>query len=188
MTMGDVQHNMRGYLPDFLANSSLMGSLLDREGAEAAALSAATDDVLAQFYVDTATWGLGSWERFLGLATDSSKPYEQRRSVVKSKLRGIGTVTVDLIKNVAEAFANGEVQVTEILSDYTVKITFIGKRGVPENLLDIENALREIIPAHLGLKFEFTYLRWEEFDAYDYVWDTLDGLQLTWNQFEIYRK
>ncbi|MCL6615562.1 MAG: YmfQ family protein, partial [Anoxybacillus ayderensis] len=73
-------------------------------------------------------------------------------------LRGIGTVTVALIKNVAESWYNGEVEVTEQPSLYTVKIKFVSKLGVPSNLADIQNALREIIPAHLAINFEFSYL------------------------------
>ena len=132
--------------------------IIQTEAAEFEALNAAIADVLEQFDVDTATWGLVYWERICGISTDESKPVEQRRSVVKSKLRGIGTVTVALIKNVAESWYNGEVEVTELPSLYTVKIKFVSKLGVPSNLTDIQNALREILPAHLAINFEFSYL------------------------------
>ena len=132
--------------------------IIQTEAAEFEALNAAIADVLEQFDVDTATWGLVYWERICGISTDESKPVEQRRSVVKSKLRGIGTVTVALIKNVAESWYNGEVEVTEQPSLYTVKIKFVSKLGVPSNLTDIQNALREILPAHLAINFEFSYL------------------------------
>ena len=150
--------NLFQYLPNYYQDIREFQTLIGTENEEVEQLSATIDEVLEQFYVDTATWGLANWERVCGIPVDESKPIEQRRSVIKSKLRGIGTVTVALIKNVAESWYNGEVEVTEQPSLYTVKIKFVSKLGVPSNLADIQNALREIIPAHLAINFEFSYL------------------------------
>ncbi|WP_082432181.1 YmfQ family protein [Geobacillus sp. Sah69] len=154
----NVERDMFGYIPREYEDYRESRAIVKTEAAEFEALNAKIADVLAQFFVDTATWGLSHWERICGIPIDESKPVEQRRSVIKSKLRGIGTVTVDLIKNVAEAYYNGEVEVIEQPSLYTVKIKFVGKLGVPPNLADIQNALRGIIPAHLAIDFEFSYL------------------------------
>jgi Uncharacterised protein conserved in bacteria (DUF2313) len=154
----DINRAMYDYLPSYYEDIREARAIIDAESAQFEQLHADIADVLAQFFVDTATWGLANWERICGIPVDESKPIDQRRSVIKSKLRGIGTVTVDLIKNVAEAYYNGEVEVTEQPSLYTVKIKFVSKLGVPPNLADIQNALREIIPAHLAIDFEFSYL------------------------------
>lgn len=150
--------NLFQHLPDYYQNVREFQTLIGAENEEVEQLQITIDEVLEQFYVDTATWGLSHWERICGIPVDENKPIEQRRSVIKSKLRGIGTVTVALIKNVAESWYNGEVEVTEQPSLYTVKIKFISKLGVPSNLADIQNALREILPAHLAINFEFSYL------------------------------
>ncbi|MGF9711614.1 YmfQ family protein [Paenibacillus naphthalenovorans] len=166
---------------------TVVGNILDREATEIGQLNADIYDVLNQFFIDTATWGLAYWERVCGIPTDLAKPIEQRRSVIRSRLRGIGTVTVALIKNVAEAYDNGEVEVTENVAAYTIGIKFIANRGVPENLEDTRAALREIIPAHLAIEFSFTYLQWDELDAQGFTWDTLDARLFTWDDFETYR-
>ncbi|MED0686549.1 YmfQ family protein [Anoxybacillus ayderensis] len=150
--------NLFQYLPNYYQDIREFQTLIGTENEEVEQLNVTIDEVLKQFYVDTATWGLAKWERICGIPVDESKPIDQRRSVIKSKLRGIGTVTVALIKNVAESWYNGEVEVTEQPSLYTVKIKFVSKLGVPPNLADIQNALREIIPAHLAINFEFSYL------------------------------
>ncbi|EMI10360.1 YmfQ family protein [Anoxybacillus gonensis] len=154
----DIERNMFSYIPQDYWIYRESREIIKAEASELESLNAAIGDVLAQFFIDTATWGLSHWERICGIPIDESKPVEQRRSVIKSKLRGIGTVTVALIKNVAESWYNGEVEVTEQPSLYTVKIKFVSKLGVPPNLADIQNALREIIPAHLAIDFEFSYL------------------------------
>jgi len=154
----NIERDMFDYMPREYEDLRESRAIIQAEAAEFETLNAAIADVLAQFYVDTATWGLANWERICGIPINESKPIDQRRSVIKSKLRGIGTVTVGLIKNVAEAYYNGQVEVIEQPSLYTVKIKFVSKLGVPPNLADIQNALREIIPAHLAIDFEFSYL------------------------------
>ncbi|WP_227013771.1 YmfQ family protein [Paenibacillus psychroresistens] len=156
------------------------------EGAELDDVFQSVDDVLNQVFIDTASWGLARWEFELGIPTNLSKPLEQRRSVVLSKRRGYGTVTVGLVKNVAEAYANGEVSVTEDNANYLVIIKFISTHGIPENLADIQNALRDLIPAHLAISYEFNYFIWNELDALSKSWDQTDAFGFTWDQWDIY--
>lgn len=153
-----MKEQMKSYLPSYLSGSEIFDAMLGTEAVEVVELSTAIEDVLQQFYIDTATWGLDRWEKMCGIATDLSKPLDQRRSVIKSKLRGIGTVTAELVKNVAEAFANGEVDVEENNATYTVTVTFVGRLGIPPNLEDITQALRDIIPAHLGIEYVYKFI------------------------------
>ncbi|WP_219845415.1 hypothetical protein [Paenibacillus sp. AR247] len=52
---------------------------------------------------------------------------------------------------------------------------------------DVQKALREIVPAHLQLNFQFTYLRWEELDAADLSWEELEALGMTWDELEVWK-
>lgn len=180
----DIRESMLAYLPKYYDGSRIVGNILDVEGAEMAALNAETADVLEQFYVDTATWGLTNWERICGIATDELKPVDQRRSVIKSKLRGVGTVNAAMIKNVAEAYDNGTVEVVENNAMYTVSITFVSNYGVPANLSDIQAALREILPAHLAINFVFTYMTWAALNTHAFTWGSLTTNNYTWSQYE----
>ncbi|RTE05483.1 YmfQ family protein [Paenibacillus whitsoniae] len=181
MTMGD---KVKGYVSPLYSADSTTGSLLDSGADELEAFEDDIADVLNQMFVNTATWGLTNWEGFFGIVTDMDKPIEQRRSVVKSKIRGSGTVTVDLMKNVAEAYANGTVDVTQNTAEYTVHVKFVSIHGVPANLADIEAALRDIVPAHLAIDFTFTYMTWGALDAKALTWGALDTANYTWDEFE----
>ncbi|NOU98492.1 DUF2313 domain-containing protein [Paenibacillus sp. LMG 31457] len=175
---------MGDYLPKYYSESAIVDNLLTREATEFSALSADIYDVLAQFFIDTATWGMANWERICGIPVDEAKPIEQRRSVIRSKMRGVGTVTAALIKNVAESFNNGSVSVTEDNANYTIKIAFTSSLGVPDNIVDIQTALREIIPAHLAVSFLFTYMTWGSLDVRGFTWGTLTTANYMWSQFE----
>ncbi|MFS1513909.1 putative phage tail protein [Chengkuizengella sp. SCS-71B] len=173
------------------SKSSIVYNLIRQEAIEITKVNDITDgkdSILNQFYIEDATWGLAHWERIYGLVTDESKSHEERRSVVKSKLRGIGTVTAALIKQVAESYRHGEVKVEEIPREHRIVITFIGELGIPKNLEDIQQVLAEITPAHLGINYIFTYMTWNDLDSYMLAWNELESKNLTWDQFKIYRE
>lgn len=177
---------MLSNLPVYYETIHEIRILEQTEGTELDNLALAADGVLDQVFINEASWGLNRWEAELGIPMVLSKPLEQRRSVVLSKRRGYGTVTVSLVKSVAEAYANGEVAVTEDNANYLVIITFISSHGIPENLTDIQNALRELIPAHLAINYAYNYFIWDDLDLLNLTWDQTDLLNLTWNLWEVY--
>lgn len=189
----DLEKDMVDYLPTYYAlhdnegQPGITSNLITQETKELLELNLRILDVLEQFFVESATWGLAYWENICGIPVDETKPWDQRRSVIKSKLRGAGTVTLAVIKDVADSFENGEIRVEEIFSEYKVVITFIGTRGKPPNEPDMRQVLREIIPAHLELEFRYTYLTWDELDAADLTWDELEALNMTWEQLEVWK-
>lgn len=150
-----VYEAMQGYLPRYYDDIAEAQAVLNAYAVELEKLNDDIADVLAQFYVDTATWGLAKWEKMLGIPTDETKPLDQRRSLIKSKLRMLGTVTVSVIKNVAESFQYGEVDISEDPKNYTINVKFIVRHSIPPNLQDIKDALRDLIPAHLVINYSF---------------------------------
>ncbi|MGE6260861.1 putative phage tail protein [Heyndrickxia sporothermodurans] len=144
--------------PDFIRNSPEYLEIARVAGKQFDLLIAAIDDLLNQFFIETATWGLEYWEKDYGIPTDLKKPIEERRSNVIAKKRGIGTVTKQLIKSTAEAYYGGEVEVTGVPRELEGRVKFISNYGVPSNLNDVKKALLDIFPSHMELIFEFTYL------------------------------
>jgi hypothetical protein len=174
-------------LPAYYETIQEIRIITQTEGEKFDQLQTDIQDVLNQRFISTATWDIPSWEEEFGVVPPAGQPIDQRRSVVRSKMRGVGKFSGKLLKNVAEAYDNGTVDVsfTPALGEFTV--TFVGTRGIPPNLGDAQSAILQIIPSHLVVKFSFTYLRWEEIDASGKTWDQWDALGLTWDQMEIYK-
>lgn len=170
---------MTNYLPRYYEGGYIVGNIVGQEASEMTALNAAIYDVLAQFYVGTATWGLDRWESICGIKTDVTKPDDQRRSVILSKLRGVGTVTAALVESVAESFANGEVALTEDSATYTVEIAFVSTLGIPPNLADIQQAIRDILPAHLAVNFVFVFISFGTLEGYGKTFGQIETAGLT---------
>ncbi|HEX2927750.1 MAG TPA: putative phage tail protein [Ruminiclostridium sp.] len=153
------------------------------------ALKAAKADLFLQFNISSSTaLGLMLWENALGLETDVTKSFEYRRSRVMSKLRGAGTTTKQMLKNVAESFSNGEVEIIEHNGESRFVVKFVGTLGVTPNINDLKAAIEEIKPAHLGFVFEYRYITWNDFEKYNHSWDEWNSMNLSWDKFETYRE
>lgn len=152
----DFEEQLWNELPRFYRTIREFNELVKVESEQLTNTDDWMESIVNQTFVETATWGLSRWESIFGIPTDELKPIDQRRSVIKSKIRGAGVTTVALVKEVAESWYNGEIEVTE--EELKVMIKFNSNFGVPSNLVDVEKALREIIPAHLIIEYLFSYL------------------------------
>jgi len=177
-TPQDLTPNLMALMPMYYRNSSVMKTLLESIAGEIGQLNWAIQDVLRQFYVDTATWGLDLWEQEIGIETDLLKNYLNRREVIKARLRGYGTTTVEMIKNAAAAYSGGEVSIIEYPAEYRFVVKFVGIRGIPPNMQDLTRTLEMIKPAHLAFSYAYTYLVWQE--ACSYTWG--QAASKSWNE------
>lgn len=148
------------YLPELWRGTPEMVAIQGALDPAVDAAWAARDALIAQVDVTTATWGLANWEQMLGLAVDASKSDSYRRTRVMSKLRGQGTTTAKMLKNVAESFSNGEVEVIEHPAECGVDLKFVGTIGVPPNMDDLTAAVEEVIPAHLSYRYIIQFRPW----------------------------
>jgi uncharacterized protein YmfQ (DUF2313 family) len=145
-------------LPTYYEKSRVMRVDMNAKGVELDYFTQALNEVLDQFFVSKATWGIKIWENELNLTIDTSKPIEQRRSVVESKLRGAGKFSGQLVKNVAEAYDGGTVDVSFRPAEYAFTVRFIDTLGIPPNLDDLKAAIEEIKPAHMTVDYKYRYL------------------------------
>lgn len=149
---------LRGYLPGYYDEIVETDALTATEGIEFDTLYADIETLLNESYPETSTIFLDRYERDLQIPVDKAKPVDQRRSVIISKMRGSGKVSGSMIKNVAQAYDGGTVDVGVDVPHYTIVITFIDSLGTPPNLNDLKQALEDIKPAHMVLEYKFRYL------------------------------
>lgn len=153
---------MLTYLPRYYETSRVVGSIIHAQGLEFERLRQSIDEVFNQFFVNTATWGLEKWEQELAITPAAGKPEDQRRAVIRSKIRGIGNVTLNLIDTVADSYDGGKVDVIKQPELYQFTVKFVDTKGIPPNLHDLKAVIEEIKPAHLKVEYQFTYTTWGE--------------------------
>lgn len=132
--------------------------------------------------------GLKREEEAFDIGFSDGKKVDLRRSAIIGRYRSDDLSSVPLIKSIAEAFTNGEVEVTEHFEDTYLTIKFVGTMGVPEGLEDLKVILREAVLAHVGIEYEFIFMTWDQFDGYNKTWDMWDALNLMWDEFEAYKE
>lgn len=137
---------MINYLPVYERSSKVFQDIINAEAKEIDNKALDIEDFMKQLSIDTATWGLDIYEKELGIRTDINKSYEERRSVIKSKYRGIGKFDKALLESIANAYTNGETKAT---FNGKLNVLFEDIKNNILNLIDFENTLEEIKPAHL---------------------------------------
>lgn len=96
---------MLNYVPDYLRNDQVIKSIMTVEGQEISNMNEQVDDILSQFFVQTATWGLGRYEKECKLPIEPpDQTYADRRAKVLATERGAHNCTLGTIRQVIKAF------------------------------------------------------------------------------------
>ena len=156
---------MLSQAPEYYETSAVYTTIQAAQGDEYDTLEAKNSDLKAQLRIKTATWGLKYYEEQLHIPTILTDSYDTRRGRVLSRWRSPGNFSASLVKTVCESFVNGQVDVTIDIPNSIVKIKFVGPLGIPENISDVDEAVENIIHAHLGKSFTYRYIKVQELNA-----------------------
>lgn len=160
--------DLKTVLPPYYDDNKTMIELQDILSEYSDDGEVALQKVVDESFVNTAKETLDRMEEILGLPYQTETEVQYRRERIRAKLLGQATTTVALVKQVAEQFANGTVDVTEENEQYNVIITFTGTIGIPPALASLKTALREIIPAHLAINYVIIYNTYGDLEPYTY--------------------
>jgi hypothetical protein len=176
---------MLSYVPPRLRNSRILQELYQVQGAEHDAIIDAHMQIRANAFPQTATWALETWEYMQGIPVSPSKPTQERREKILSRLKGYGTCNIKLVKSVAESFDRGRVSVAVDYASGTIVVRFIDSRGLPANLTDVQNAIEDIIPAHMQIDYQYNYLTVDDLEAQGITVDQLEAKGITVANWEV---
>lgn len=180
----DYKTEMLKYLPLYERKSTVINEVLNAHDREFRNTEQGLEVVERNIFVDTAVESLPLFERDLGIKTEPKLNYAQRREQISSRNRAaFDQTTEDTIKSVASAYGNGEVEVNKTNTVGLFEIKFVGL-GIPNNLEGLKKALDIIIPAHLGIKYTFTFSPWESVKGL--TWGSVLGE--TWNDLRIWNE
>jgi hypothetical protein len=170
--------NLMQHLPDYYVNNQSMETLQGLLSIHINTLAEDFNNTLNQCFVNTATELLSRYEKIYGLTVDVTKNHEFRRERIRAKIRGTGTVTKQMIAQVARSYSNGEVEVVENNENSSFLVRFVGTKGIPANIADLRLTIEEIKPAQLRFEFEYTYNTWK--DIGHMTWG--EAAELTWGE------
>ena len=138
-----------------------------------------TETLEGMFVTTVDSKGMEKFEEDYGIKVAPNSHLDDRRSVILAKMRGQGTCTEQMVKNMAMAFSGGEVELEQHPEDFSVDIKFVGTLGIPPNMEDFRRAVEEVLPAHITYLLVYTYATWQM--ARSFTWGSLNDY--TWEQF-----
>jgi len=142
-------------LPSFYDND-ITKPIQNSFTVEANSINDEVENTLNQFYVDSATFGLDKWEKMLGISKNNFD-YQTRRENIKAKMRSRGTTSIEVIKNICEAYSNGIVEINVDHTNYSFEVSFISTIGVPLSFEEMDRVVNEIKPCHLAHTYKYNY-------------------------------
>jgi hypothetical protein len=151
MTVEQIKQRMMDSLPSYYNESPEADAIMHGNAVELQKRRDEADDLLNQFFVLTATWGLSSWERVLALPLMPHATIEFRRQRILAKLNGAAPVTIRYLTDLVNTFlSNKSAKIVEFNSQYRFDVEMLMDQYV--DVKQVENAVKEVKPAHLEMR------------------------------------
>ncbi len=109
---------------------------------------------------------------------------ETKRSRVISRLQGNAVLTKSALYELVSIYDKTGCSVSEDFENYTVTITFTGRKGKPYNLAEIQSAVEEVKPAHIKIEYAFEKNTWDDLSVKLNTWG--NAVSLSWGDAEDY--
>ena len=138
-------------LPFFYEECPVTNTIQSGLNSEKDNLINKTNSTVDQLYINSATWGLELWEKFVGINKSSGSLTDRRLRVI-TKLTAKRTTTKKVFEELCKVYVD-DVKINEIFEEYKILISLTEKleSDLPKeyNLTEINNGIWEIKPAHL---------------------------------------
>lgn len=141
-------------VPNYYQFSAVYKAILGAAANELDGIGDDIDDLMAQMFIATATWGLIYWEESVGLPKGSGTDYEIRRSRVRARLFGDGNFSIEQLEDLAITYGT-KIRAEVEVENYLVRIVFL--EGMPDFLDEYDRVSKSFIHAHLGTEYKFEY-------------------------------
>lgn len=138
-----------GYISPIYEQSVIMQAVMEAIGAEWDDVDRLTDEVFAQLFPQTATWGIMYWEWLLGIPPNDSLSIEQRRTRVLTRMQTRWPMTKERMEQLVRTFSQDkQAFIREFFDQYRFEVLFSLTQSV--DLGTVYEVIEEAKPAHLG--------------------------------------
>lgn len=181
----DYNTNMLRYLPTYERKSETIKEVVKSYDREFRNTEQQLEVVERNQQIDTAIEALWIFERDLGIRNRVNLNYKQRREqIISRNIASFSQTTEEVIKQVAAAYSNGEVEINKTNVPGVYEIKFIGTRGIPDNLEGLKEAINVVVPAHLQFDYAFVFNPWDFLK--DKTWGGVSTMN--WNDLRIWNE
>ena len=177
---------MLNYSPEVIKRISEFQALMFAEGFEIDFAKSDIELVINDAWLLTMGESrVVEWEKALNLSPQPDESLADRREKVIAAIIGRGKLNTALINAIVGAFTNGGTAIS-----YVENSALYVKIQPPVNnkqykFTNVENALKPLVPAHLGLVVNRNYATWGEVKDNFASWATVSDLD-NWDELKLY--
>lgn len=144
--------NLAEYLPAFISQDKEINTLLATESKEHNRQRELLIDILKQFFVHSATWGLEHWEKVFAIYSKPNESYELRRAKIYAKLQSKQISTVDFLTQLASKFfpSEADVKIQEVNPENLFYL-IANYTALDNDYFALRDAIEIYKPAHLAM-------------------------------------
>ena len=141
------------YISPIYEQSIIMQAIMEAVGTEWDDIGRLTDEVFAQLFPQTATWGIVYWEMLLKIPVNKGLPIEQRRARVLARMQTRWPMTKERMEQLVRTFSQDkQAFIREFFDQYRFEVLFSLTQSV--DLGTVYEVIEEAKPAHLGYSME----------------------------------
>lgn len=144
--------NLAAYLPGFVTRDKEINTLLSVESEEHNRQRELLIDILKQFFVHSATWGLDAWEKSFAIYSKPGESYELRRAKIYAKLQSKQISTVKFLTQLASKFfpEQASVEIKEVNPENLFYL-IANYTALDNDYFALRDAIEIYKPAHLAM-------------------------------------
>lgn len=146
------------YVSPIYEQSKVIQSIFEAIGYEWDTAELLANDILKQFFPQTATWGLIYWEEAVNVVNNPTEEIERRRRKVIAKLQSRYAINPKRMALILKNYTGADILITEDIAPYTFEVKLTGREGFPKSLEDLYKEVKKIKPSHLAVKYKLISL------------------------------
>lgn len=144
-------------LPGYYKKSEFIKNLNDAIENEKKIFKEYVENTKREYYIKTTVSNIYYWEREFKVPSYLNQNIQTRRGNVLGRFRGIGTTNKKFIRSVVEGFYEGELIDIVEADNGVITLYFKTKKELPENHLELQRTIEELLPAHLEYAYKFIF-------------------------------
>lgn len=146
------------YVSPIYEQSKVMQAIFEAIGYEWDVAESLADDILKQFFPQTATWGLIYWEEAVSIVTNLTEEIERRRRKVIAKLQSRYAINPKRMSLILKNYTGSDIEIIENIAPYTFEVKLTSREGFSKNLDDLYSEVKRIKPSHLSAIYKLIAL------------------------------
>ena len=161
------------------------GGELDVQGEQLDKIMAWLEEIQRESSLATAeSWGLENIARLFIRRPVAKEPKKLAAALAALLRIGGDSFTLEAINDTISGC--GIPAVVEEKGKGQVSVSFPGIAGEPQGFQSLKRIIEDILPAHLGIEYDFWFLTWQELEENFPSWKAIEDLELSWTGLETF--